>query len=209
MKKLATIAIAAAVFAAATAGENEMNDTVYQFSVKDRKGAQISLETYKGKVLLIVNTATRCGFTPQYDALEAMYDRLKDSGFELLDFPCNQFGRQAPETDEEIHTFCVLNYKTAFPQFAKVEVNGENAAPLFKYLVANTAFKGFPPDGRIAPILEKMLAEADPDYAAKPDIKWNFTKFLIGKDGRIVRRFEPTAPISEIEEAVKAELAGK
>ena len=106
-----------------------MNDTVYQFTVKDRAGSEVSLKDYAGKVLLIVNTATRCGFTPQYDGLEAMYERLKGRGFELLDFPCNQFGQQAPGTDEEIHGFCVLNYKTAFPQFAKVEVNGENAAP--------------------------------------------------------------------------------
>ena len=181
--------------------------TAYRFSVKDRQGADVPLEQYRGKVLLVVNTATRCGFTPQYEGLEAMYERLKGDGFELLDFPCNQFGQQAPETDEEIHNFCVLNYKTAFPQFAKVEVNGENAAPLFKFLVAGTKFEGFPPDGKIAPILEKMLGESDPDYAKKPDIKWNFTKFLIGKDGRIVRRFEPTAPLADVESAIRAELA--
>ena len=191
----------------AACGIAAVDATVYRFSVKDRKGADVPLEQYRGKVLLVVNTATRCGFTPQYEGLEAMYERLKGDGFELLDFPCNQFGQQAPGTDEEIHGFCVLNYKTAFPQFAKVEVNGENAAPLFKFLVAGTKFEGFPPDGKIAPILEKMLGEADPDYAKKPDIKWNFTKFLIGKDGRIVRRFEPTAPLADVESAIRAELA--
>ena len=180
--------------------------TVYSFTVKGLKGEDVPLANYKGKVLLIVNTATRCGFTPQYNGLEAMYERLKDKGFELLDFPCNQFGAQAPGTEDEIHAFCVLNYKTAFPQFAKVEVNGENAVPLFKFLTANTKFEGFPPDGKIAPILEKMLAKKDPDYAKKPDIKWNFTKFLIGRDGRIIRRFEPTAPLSEVEEAARAAL---
>ena len=184
-----------------------MNDTIYQFTVKDRTGGEVSLKDYAGKVLLIVNTATRCGFTPQYEGMEAMYERLRGRGFELLDFPCNQFGQQAPGTDEEIHGFCVLNYKTAFPQFAKVEVNGENAAPLFRFLVANTTFEGFPQDGKLAPILEKMLGEADPDYAKKPDIKWNFTKFLIGKDGRIVRRFEPTAPLDEVETAITKALA--
>ena len=122
---------------------------VYDFTVKDRKGNEVSLREYAGKVLLIVNTATRCGFTPHYDPLEAMYKEFRDQGFEILDFPCNQFGQQAPGTDEEIHSFCVLNYKTAFPQFAKVEVNGENAAPLFRFLVANTAFKGFPQDGKM------------------------------------------------------------
>ena len=185
---------------------SEHHRTVYSFTVKGLKGEDVPLADYKGKVLLIVNTATRCGFTPQYNGLEAMYERLKDKGFELLDFPCNQFGEQAPGTEDEIHAFCVLNYKTAFPQFAKVEVNGANAAPLFKFLTANTTFEGFPPDGKIAPILEKMLAKKDPDYAKKPDIKWNFTKFLIGRDGRIIRRFEPTAPLSEVEEAVRAAL---
>ena len=186
---------------------DERDNTVYQFSVKDQKGGEVSLKDYAGKVLLVVNTATRCGFTPQYEGLEAMYERLKGSGFELLDFPCNQFGQQAPGTDEEIHSFCVLNYKTAFPQFAKVDVKGEKASPLFRFLVSNTAFKGFPPDGKLAPILENMLGKADPDYAKKPDIKWNFTKFLIGKDGRVVRRFEPTAPLAEVEEAIRAELS--
>ena len=183
-------------------GEN-MENTVYQFTVKGRKGEDVPLSLYKGKVLLIVNTATRCGFTPQYEGLEAMYGRLKGKGFELLDFPCNQFGQQAPGTEEEIHSFCVLNYKTEFPQFAKIEVNGEQAAPLYKFLTGNTKFEGFPPDGKIAPILEKMLGEADPDYASKPSVKWNFTKFLIGPDGKIVRRFEPTAPLEEVEKAIE------
>ena len=184
-----------------------MNDGIYQFTVKGRKGEDVPLADYKGKVLLVVNTATRCGFTPQYEGLEAMYERVKGRGFELLDFPCNQFGGQAPGTEEEIHTFCVLNYKTAFPQFAKVEVNGENAAPLFKFLTANTKFEGFPQDGKIAPILEKMLGEADPDYAKKSSIKWNFTKFLIGRDGRVIKRFEPTAPLAQVEAAIENALA--
>jgi len=212
-KRIASTLLAAVALAAVAVavnhlkkGETQMNDTVYQFTVKDRTGGEVSLKDYAGKVLLIVNTATRCGFTPQYDGLEAIYESLQERGFELLDFPCNQFGQQAPGTDEEIHGFCVLNYKTAFPQFAKVEVNGENAAPLFRFLVANTTFGGFPQDGKLAPILEKMLGEADPDYAKKPDIKWNFTKFLVGKDGRIVRRFEPTASLDEVESAIEAEL---
>ncbi len=182
--------------------EKNMEKTVYSFTVKDREGGEVSLDKYRGKVLLVVNTATRCGFTPQYEGLEAMYERLRGGGFELLDFPCNQFGQQAPGTDEEIHSFCVLNYKTAFPQFAKVDVNGENAAPLFRYLTDSAGFEGFPQDGKLAPILEKMLGEADPDYAKKPSIKWNFTKFLVGKDGRVIRRFEPTAPLADVEKAI-------
>ena len=181
-------------------------DTVYQFTVKGRKGEDVSLADYKGKVLLIVNTATRCGFTPQYEGLEWMYEQHKDKGFEILDFPCNQFGQQAPGTDDEIHTFCVVHYKTAFPQFAKVDVNGDKATPLFGFLTASTKFEGFPQDGKLAPILEKMLREADPDYAKKPDVKWNFTKFLIGRDGRIIRRFEPTAPLSDIEAEIEKAL---
>ena len=184
----------------------EKADTVYQFTVKGRKGEDVSLADYKGKVLLIVNTATRCGFTPQYEGLEWMYEQHKDKDFELLDFPCNQFGQQAPGTEDEIHAFCVVNYKTAFPQFAKIDVNGENAAPLFRFLTDSAKFEGFPQDGKLAPILEKMLCEADPDYAKKPDIKWNFTKFLIGRDGKVIRRFEPTAPLSEIETAVEKAL---
>ena len=181
-------------------------NTVYQFTVKGRKGEDVSLADYKGKVLLIVNTATRCGFTPQYEGLEWMYAQHKDKGFEILDFPCNQFGQQAPGTDDEIHTFCVVHYNTAFPRFAKVDVNGDNAAPLFKFLTANTKFEGFSHDDKIAPLLEKMLGDADPDYAKKSDIKWNFTKFLIGRDGRIIRRFEPTAPLSAIETEVEKAL---
>lgn len=133
----------------------------------------------------------------------------REGGFELLDFPCNQFGQQAPGTDEEIHSFCVHNYKTAFPQFAKVDVNGENAAPLFRYLTDSAGFEGFPQDGKLAPILEKMLGEADPDYAKKPSIKWNFTKFLVGKDGRVIRRFEPTAPLADVEKAIVDAMQAK
>ena len=181
-------------------------DTIYQFTVKGREGEDVSLADYKGKVLLVVNTATRCGFTPQYEGLEWMYEQHKDKGFEILDFPCNQFGQQAPGTDDEINTFCVVHYKTAFPRFAKVDVNGENAAPLFRFLTDSAKFEGFPQDGKLAPILEKMLREADPDYAKKPDVKWNFTKFLIGRDGKVIRRFEPTAPLSAIEAEIEKAL---
>ena len=191
----------------AETGETHMEtNTVYQFTVKGRNGEDVSLADYKGKVLLIVNTATRCGFTPQYEGLEWMYDQHKELGFEILDFPCNQFGQHAPGTDDEIHTFCVLHYKTAFPRFAKVDVNGDNAAPLFRFLTQNAKFEGFPQDGKFAAVLEKMLGDADSDYAKKPSIKWNFTKFLIGRDGRIVRRFEPTAPLSDINAEVEKAL---
>ena len=177
--------------------------SIYDFTVKDRKGGDVSLSEYKGKVLLIVNTATRCGFTPQYEELEALYKAYKDQGLEILDFPCNQFGQQAPGTEEEIHSFCQLNYGTEFPQFKKIEVNGAGEIPLYTYLKAQKGFQGFDPNHKIGAILIKMLGEKDSDYASKPDIKWNFTKFLIGRDGQVVERYEPTTDIKVIENKIK------
>ena len=179
-----------------------MAQNVYDFTVKDRRGNDVSLSEYKGKVLLIVNTATRCGFTPQYEELEALYKNYKDRGLEILDFPCNQFGQQAPGTEEEIHQFCTLNYGTEFPQFRKIDVNGENASPLFTYLKSKKGFKGFDKDHKIGALLDEMLFKADPHYADNPDIKWNFTKFLIDREGIVVERFEPTTDCQVIEEAI-------
>ncbi|MBQ8719821.1 MAG: glutathione peroxidase [Clostridia bacterium] len=163
----------------------------YDFSVKAMDGSEVSLKDYEGKVLLIVNTATGCGFTPQYEELEALYEEFSDRGLVILDFPCNQFGEQAPGTDEEIHSFCTLRYNTTFPQFAKAEVNGENAIPLYKWLTENTSFGGF---GRspMALILSGVVKKTDKDYKNNGKVKWNFTKFLIDRSGEIVARFEPT-----------------
>lgn len=177
--------------------------TVYDFSVLGKKGEEISLARYKGQVLLIVNTASRCGFTPQYEELEAMYERLHDKGFELLDFPCNQFGQQAPGSDEEITQFCQLNYKTKFPQFKKIEVNGTGELPLYTWLKSQKGFAGFDPSHPITKILVEMLSKADPDYAKKSDIKWNFTKFLIDREGHVVARFEPTEDLKKVEAAIE------
>ena len=176
---------------------------IYDFTVKNRKDEDISLKSYKGKVLLIVNTATRCGFTPQYDELENLYEKYNKEGFEVLDFPCNQFGNQAPESDEEIHTFCQLNYKVKFDQFAKVEVNGENAIPLFKYLKEQKGVVCFDPKHKLTSVLTEMLSKNDPDFAEKSDIKWNFTKFLVDKSGNVVARFEPTTSVKVIEQEIK------
>lgn len=164
---------------------------IYDFSVKTRKGEDVSLSNYKGKVLLIVNTATGCGFTPQYDELQDLYDEFKDQGLEILDFPCNQFANQAPGNDEEIHSFCTGRYGITFPQFAKVDVNGDNAIPLYKWLTENTTFKGFG-NSPMGMMLSIAVKKSDKEYKNNGNIKWNFTKFLIDRNGNIVERFEPT-----------------
>ena len=164
---------------------------IYDFKVKAQDGSEISLDCYKGKVLLVVNTATGCGFTPQYDELQDLYDEFKDKGLEILDFPCNQFGGQAPGDDEEIHSFCTGRYGITFPQFSKVDVNGENAIPLFKWLTDNTKFEGFG-KSPMALMMSGIAKKMDKDYKNNGNIKWNFTKFLIDRNGEIVARFEPT-----------------
>lgn len=177
--------------------------TVYDFTVKDRKGKDVSLKEYANEVLLIVNTATKCGFTPQYEELEKLYEKYHSKGFEILDFPCNQFGQQAPGTDESIHNFCKLTYGTEFPRFKKLKVNGEDADQLYKFLQEQKGFAGWDESHPLTPVLEKMLSEADPDYKQKADIKWNFTKFLINKKGMVVARFEPTESIENISKQIE------
>lgn len=176
--------------------------TVFDFTVKDRKGNNVDLRAYAGEVLLIVNTATQCGFTPQYEELEKLYERYHHMGFEVLDFPCNQFGQQAPGTDEAVHQFCKLNYGTEFPRFKKVKVNGDDAEPLFQYLKEQRGFGGFNMDHPIAPALVEILSKEDPDFACKPDIKWNFTKFLVNKRGLVEARFEPTESLAVVERQI-------
>ena len=155
---------------------------LYQVTVNDREGNPVSLDTYNGKVLLIVNTATGCGFTPQYTGLQKLYDNYHDRGFEVLDFPCNQFAGQAPGSNEEIHQFCTLNYGTTFPQFGKLDVNGENESPLYTFLKAE---KG------------GLLGSA---------IKWNFTKFLIDREGNVVKRYAPMDAPESMEKDIEALL---
>lgn len=181
-------------------------ETIYDYNVVDNKGNDVSLAQYKGKVVLIVNTATACGFTPQYEDLDSLYDAYASKGFEILDFPCNQFGAQAPGTDEEIHSFCTLRYNTQFPRFRKIDVNGENELPLYTFLKSQKGFAGFAPEHPLTKILHDMFSKADADYASKPDIKWNFTKFLIDQEGRVVARFEPTATKEVLAPAIEALL---
>ena len=179
--------------------------SIYDYKVKARDGSEVSLSDFKGKVLLIVNTATGCGFTPQYDALQDLYELHQKDGFEILDFPCNQFAEQAPGSDEEIHSFCTGRFGITFPQYAKIDVRGENADPLFRYLTENTAFSGFG-KGPMALIMKGVAAKMDKDYKNNGQIKWNFTKFLIDREGKIVARFEPTASMDTVKNEVEAIL---
>ncbi len=178
---------------------------VYDFTVKDRKGNEVNLSEYKGKVLLIVNTATGCGFTPHYDPLEAMYRELRDKGFEILDFPCNQFANQAPGNDDEIHEFCTVKFGTEFPQFAKIDVNGETADPLFAFLATEKPFAGFG-KGLKMKALDTFAKMNNKKFGDKAYIKWNFTKFLIDREGNVVARYEPTVEMDRVKEAVVAAL---
>lgn len=175
---------------------------IYDIVVKNRKGEDVSLSEYKGKVLLIVNTATGCGFTPHYEPLEAMYKDLRDKGFEILDFPSNQFANQAPGSDDEIHEFCTLKFGTEFPQFAKIDVNGSNAHPLFSYLATVLPYKGFG-ESDMANMLEKYANMNNEKFGDKAYIKWNFTKFLIDRNGNAIKRYEPTYNMDDLRKEVE------
>lgn len=206
MRKLFTMAMLL-ILAMTGVAQNTNKDmkTVYDFSLQDKKGNNVSLEQYKGKVLLIVNTATGCGFTPQYEDLEAMYHKLKDKGLEILDIPCNQFGHQAPGTDEEIHKFCTVKFGADFPQFKKSDVNGANELPLYTWLKSEKPCQGGY-DEKLAGVMEKLYNEANPEPRKKDDIQWNFTKFLINREGQVVSRFEPIVDMKEVEKQVEAAL---
>ena len=177
----------------------------YELSVTNAKGEEIPMKDYEGKVVVVVNTATGCGFTPQYKPLEEMYEALHDKGLEIIDVPCNQFAGQTPGTDEEIHEFCTLKYNTQFPQMKKSDVNGDNAIELFKYLKSQKGFEGFG-KGAKALAMSAMLKTIDKDYKNNPDIKWNFTKFVIDRQGNVVARFEPTADMKKLRECVEGLL---
>ena len=196
-----TICLLAIICALGTSAQS-----IYDITVKDDASKDVSLADYKGKVLLIVNTATRCGFTPQYKELEALYEKYRAEGLEVLDFPCNQFGEQAPGTIQEIHQFCAANFDIQFPQFDKIDVNGASESPLFAYLKAQKGFGGFDTSSRKGKFMDEMIRRQDAEYDKKPDIKWNFTKFLVSRDGRVVKRYEPTESIGSIEADVQQEV---
>lgn len=176
--------------------------TIYDFKVKDTNHEEVSMSDYKGKVMLIINTATGCGFTPQYDGLSALYDKYREQGFEVLDFPCNQFLNQAPGTDEELASFCKINFGTKFKTFAKINVNGKEAEPLFAFLKENA-----PADieDSEAGDFKKKMKNIFQTVVGK-DIKWNFTKFLVDRQGNVVGRFAPTFKPEDIEEYVQKYL---
>lgn len=198
MKKILTMIFCAFIGMTVMAQKN-----VYKFSVKDGDGKTIKMKQFKGKILLIVNTATKCGFTPQYAELQKLYDAYKDKGLVVLDFPCNQFGEQAPGTYREINAFCTTTYGTTFPQFNKIDVNGKNESPLYTYLKAQKGFKGFDLTNKIGQYLDAKFREKDPAYDRNPSIKWNFTKFLVDQSGTVVERFEPTDDINKVETSIQ------
>ena len=175
--------------------------SIYEYKVKNRNGDEVSLKEYQGKVLITVNTATGCGFTPQYEGLEKLYQKYHNQGLEILDFPCNQFGNQAPGSDDEIHEFCALKYNTSFDQFSKVDVNGENELPLYTFL------KNAIGDDVISGMKNKMAMKAVEKISKtikdKKDIKWNFTKFIVDREGNVVERYSPTYKPEDMEEKIK------
>lgn len=175
--------------------------SVYDYSVFKPDGSEVKLSEFEGKVMLIVNTATGCGFTPQYKELEEMHEKFGDKGLVIIDIPCNQFAGQTPGTDEEIHQFCTLKYNTKFPQMKKSDVNGENALPLYGYLKSQQGFEGFG-KGPKAIAMNALLGKIDKDFKNNPEIKWNFTKFVVDRQGNVVKRFEPTEKMAAVEEFV-------
>ena len=174
---------------------------LYDLNVLDKKGNEVSLKKYEGKVLLIINSATGCGFTPQYAPIEELYKNYHEKGLEILDIPCNQFGNQAPGSDAEIHEFCQLHFNTTFEQMKKSDVNGENELPLYTYLKKEKGFAGFG-EGQMADFMRGHLSKIDPNYENNNDIKWNFTKFVVDRNGQVVARFEPTIDMSAVEECI-------
>ena len=175
--------------------------SIYDMKVTNRNKEDVLLKEFKGKVLIIVNTATGCGFTPQYEGLENLYKKYHDKGLEILDFPCNQFGKQAPGTDDEIHEFCAVKYNTSFDQFSKVDVNGENELPLYTFL--KNAIEKDTIDGMKNKMAMKAIEKISNTCKNKNDIKWNFTKFLVDREGNIIERYSPTYKPEDMEEKIK------
>jgi glutathione peroxidase len=180
---------------------NNMN--IYDFKVKAINGDEVALDSYRNQVLLIVNTASKCGFTPQYEGLQALYEKYHNQGFTVLGFPCNQFAEQEPGDNAEVAKFCKLNYGITFPIFAKIDVRGATAHPLYQYLTSQMPFQGFDAKHPIAAKLMNVLEINFPEFLAGDSIKWNFTKFLIDRQGKVVARYEPTAVPAQLQTAIE------
>ena len=224
MKKLFFLAAAALMMATSCNNQNnktnqvavkpepvvEQTSGIYDITVKDIDGSDVSLASYKGKVLLIVNVASKCGLTPQYEGLEALYQKYKDQGLEVLGFPCNQFLGQEPGTNEEIQSFCSLNYNVTFPLFDKIDVNGEAESPLYTYLKKQAPFKGYPEGAEeFAAQLDQIHQKTGTGFDQGDAIRWNFGKFLVSKDGKTILRFEPMVTPDMMEEAIQKMLEDK
>ncbi len=218
MKKTLFLAVVALMMAASCNNQNnkttqvttepepvvEQTSGIYDIMVKDMDGSDVSLANYKGKVLLIVNVASKCGLTPQYEGLEALYQKYKDQGLEILAFPCNQFLEQEPGTNEEIQSFCSLNYNVTFPLFDKIDVNGEAESPLYTYLKKQAPFKGYPEGTEeFATMLDEIHQKTGTGFDQGDAIRWNFGKFLVSKDGKTILRFEPMVTPDMMEEAIQ------
>ena len=183
--------------------KNKDMSTIYYFKAPMSNGEELDFSQFKGKVLLIVNTASKCGFTPQFAGLEKLHEQYKDKGLVVIGFPCNQFAEQDPGSDAEIASFCQINYGVTFQIMKKSDVNGPDANPIFTYLKSKAGFAGFNKDHKLGKIMVEMQTKNDPNYAENPDIKWNFTKFLISKDGSQIIRFEPTTEPEELAEVIE------
>ena len=224
MKKTLFLAVVALMMAASCNNQNnkttqvtpepepvvEQTSGIYDITVKDMDGSDVSLANYKGEVLLIVNVASKCGLTPQYEGLEALYQKYKDQGLEILAFPCNQFLEQEPGTNEEIQSFCSLNYNVTFPLFDKIDVNGEAESPLYTYLKKQAPFKGYPEGTEeFATMLDEIHQKTGTGFDQGDAIRWNFGKFLVSKDGKTILRFEPMVTPDMMEEAIQKMLEDK
>ena len=217
MKKLLLLAVVALMMATSCNNQNnktaqvaepepivEQTSGIYDIAVKDIDGSDVSLANYKGKVLLIVNVASKCGLTPQYEGLEVLYQKYKDQGLEILAFPCNQFLGQEPGSNEEIQSFCSLTYNVTFPLFDKIDVNGEHESPLYTYLKEQAPFKGYPEGAEeFAAMLDEIHQKTGTGFNQGDAIRWNFGKFLVSKDGKTILRFEPMVSPVELEEEIQ------
>lgn len=208
MKKIIIAAIALLLVSGCYAQKGTSKaKSIYDFTVKDINGADVALKNYEGKVLLIVNVASKCGLTPQYEALEALYQKYKDKGLVILGFPCNQFLGQEPGTNEDILNFCSLTYDVTFPLFDKIDVNGKNESPLYTFLKAKAPFKGYPEGSeQFAGQLTMIHKKTGTGFEKGDAIKWNFGKFLVSKDGKTILRFEPMVAPENLEEDIQRML---